>query len=59
LISTGGFAQIQGINGFFQYQEVFVETDDFQSDYLEKLENAVAGIQRDSTLRLKVLNDLG
>jgi len=59
LISTAGFAQIQGINGFFQYQEVFVETDDFQSDYLEKLENAVAGIQRDSTLRLKVLNDLG
>lgn len=59
LISTAGFAQIQGINGFFHYQEVFVETDDFQSDYLEKLENAVAGIHRDSTLRLKVLNDLG
>ncbi|SFB24957.1 Two-component sensor histidine kinase, contains HisKA and HATPase domains [Algoriphagus aquimarinus] len=59
LISTAGFAQIQVVNGFFQYQEVFVETDDFQSDYLEKLENATSEMQRDSILRLKVLNDLG
>ncbi|MEB2782260.1 tetratricopeptide repeat protein [Algoriphagus sp. C2-6-M1] len=59
LISTTGFAQIEVGNGLFQYKEVFVETDNFGSEYLEKLESAVPEIQNDSTLRLKVLNDLG
>ncbi|MEB2777059.1 tetratricopeptide repeat protein [Algoriphagus sp. D3-2-R+10] len=58
-ISISGFTQIELRNGFFQYKEVFVETDDFQSDYLEKLENALSAIPKDSTLRLKVINDLG
>ncbi|PZX56015.1 two-component sensor histidine kinase [Algoriphagus ratkowskyi] len=59
LISTSGFAQIELRNGFFQYKEVFVDTDDFQSDYLEKLEKAVYEIPKDSPLRLQVLNDIG
>ncbi|MEB2783846.1 tetratricopeptide repeat protein [Algoriphagus persicinus] len=59
LISTTGFAQIEVGNGLFQYKEVFVETDNFGSEYLEKLESAVPEIQNDSTLRLKILNDLG
>ncbi|REG91052.1 tetratricopeptide repeat protein [Algoriphagus antarcticus] len=59
LISTVGFAQIVLRNGFFQYKEVFVETDDFQTEYLEELEKALPAISKDSPLRLKVLNDLG
>jgi len=59
LISTTGFAQIEVRNGLFYYQEVFVETDNFQSEYLEKLEKAVSDMPKDSPLRLQVLNDLG
>lgn len=59
LISFSGFAQIEVRNGLFLYDEVFVESDDFQSDYLEELEKALSAIPVDSVLRLQVLNDLG
>jgi two-component sensor histidine kinase len=58
-ISFSGFAQIEVLNGFFQYKEVFVESDDFQTEYLEELEKALPEIPNDSPLRLRVLNDLG
>jgi two-component sensor histidine kinase/Tfp pilus assembly protein PilF len=54
-----GFAQIEARNGFFQYQEVFVETDDFGSEYLELLESTLSSIPKESTLRLQIINDLG
>lgn len=57
--SFSGFAQIQVLDGFFQYKEVFVESDDFQTEYLEELVKALPEIPNDSPLRLKVLNDLG
>ncbi|MEP0714269.1 tetratricopeptide repeat protein [Algoriphagus sp.] len=59
LISGHVLAQVQVENGLFQYQEVFVETDDFQADYLEKLEKAAYDLPKTSPLRLQVLNDLG
>jgi len=59
LISTLGFAQIESRNGIFQYHEVFVETDDFGSEYLDNLEIAIAKMPRDSQVRLKIINDLG
>jgi two-component sensor histidine kinase len=59
LISTAGLAQIASRNGFFQYKEVFVETDNFQADYLENLGKALVEIPKSSVLRLQVLNDLG
>ncbi|MCH6198249.1 tetratricopeptide repeat protein [Aquiflexum sp. LQ15W] len=40
------------------YKQVFVESDDFGSEYLENLEKGLSKIQND-TLRIKVLNDLG
>jgi two-component sensor histidine kinase/Tfp pilus assembly protein PilF len=57
--STLGFSQIEYRNGFFQYQEVFVETDDFGYEYLETLEKAIAEIPKDSLLRFQIINDLG
>lgn len=59
LISFSVFAQIEVRNGFFQYKEVFIETDDFQSEYLEELEKILPALASDTPLRLKVLNDLG
>jgi two-component sensor histidine kinase/Tfp pilus assembly protein PilF len=59
LISTLGFAQIESENRFFQYHEVFVETDDFGSEYLDDLEIAIAKIPKDAPVRLKIINDLG
>lgn len=59
LICLPALGQIEMKNGFFRYKEVFVETDSFQSDYLEKLESAVSEMPGDSPLRLQVLNDLG
>ncbi|OOG70766.1 histidine kinase dimerization/phosphoacceptor domain -containing protein [Algoriphagus sp. A40] len=53
------FAQVVKKNGFFQYKEVFVQTDDFGRDYLAVMEEALAQIQSDSLLRLRMLNDLG
>jgi len=59
LISTLGFAQIESRNEFFQYHEVFVETDNFGYEYLDNLETAIAKMPKDSPVRLKVINDLG
>lgn len=59
LIPFGLFAQIEEKNGLFQYQEVFVDTDDFQVDYLDHLENALLKISDKNTLRLEIINDLG
>ncbi|GAB3227010.1 tetratricopeptide repeat protein [Algoriphagus aestuariicola] len=53
------YAQIGEKNGFFQYQEVFLETDDFGQEYLGVLEQSLAQIHTDSLLRLRILNDLG
>jgi two-component sensor histidine kinase len=53
------FAQIIKRNGLFQYKEVFVDTDDYDLNYLEELEKALPLISGDSVLRLKILNDLG
>ncbi len=52
-------AQIEEKNGSFNYHEVFVETDDFGSEYLDELAQSLAQIQDDPLLRLKILNDLG
>ncbi|MFC5625869.1 tetratricopeptide repeat protein [Algoriphagus winogradskyi] len=59
LISFAGFAQIEVKNGLFLYNEVFVISDDFQEDYLNKMEAAVFEMPKDSPLRLQVINDLG
>lgn len=52
-------AQIKLKNGFFQYDEVFVQTDDFSRDYLDIMEHSLAQIPSDSVLRLQIYNDLG
>lgn len=52
-------AQIEKVNGQFYYKEIFVETDDFESECLENLEKSLSEIQDISVLRLKILNDLG
>jgi len=53
------FAQIEKQMGKIQYQEVFVDTDDFQLDYLHHLEHALFEIPEFAPLRLKIVNDLG
>ncbi|HSF54758.1 MAG TPA: tetratricopeptide repeat protein [Algoriphagus sp.] len=53
------YAQIDQKNGFFQYDEVFVQTDDFDQDYLNVLEESLTRIHSDSILRLRIFNDLG
>ncbi|MDG1276835.1 MAG: histidine kinase dimerization/phosphoacceptor domain -containing protein [Algoriphagus sp.] len=53
------FAQIENQRENLQYQEVFVATDNFQSDYLDILEKRVLEIPEFSPLRLQILNDLG
>ncbi|MBB6326673.1 two-component sensor histidine kinase [Algoriphagus iocasae] len=57
--SFGLIAQIQKVGGSFQYEEVFIDTDDFQSDYLEKMEGSLAELKSPSELRLQIINDLG
>jgi two-component sensor histidine kinase len=52
-------AQIEEMNGLFQYKEVFVDTDDFGPEYLENLENSLTRITADPLMRLRILNDLG
>jgi two-component system, sensor histidine kinase PdtaS len=52
-------AQIEKVNGQFQYREIFVESDDFGVEYLDVLEYSLIDIPKDSLLRLKILNDLG
>lgn len=51
--------QIEKVNGEFKYKAVFVDSDDFRSDYLDVLERGLNEIKDDSLLRLKILNDLG
>jgi two-component sensor histidine kinase len=51
-------AQVYFSNGEINYRQVFLDTDDFGTDYLENLEKSLLKIKND-TLRLKVLNDLG
>lgn len=53
------YAQIEERYGLIQYKEVFVDTDDFGLEYLEDLEKLFPFIQKDSLLRLKILNDQG
>ncbi len=52
-------AQVEEKNGLFQYEQVFVVTDDFGDEYLDDLEYSLTGITSDSLLRLRILNDLG
>lgn len=52
-------AQVVQKNGLFQYQEVFVETDDFGPEYLDVLENLLEQSTIDAVLRIQILNDLG
>lgn len=59
LMPIVSFAQIEKQMGKIQYQEVFVDTDDFQSDYLDHLEHATSEIPKFTPLRLKIVNDLG
>ena len=58
LITLHVEAQVYYKNGKMGYREVFVESDDFGSEYLDLLEASITDI-KDDTLRLKVLNDLG
>lgn len=59
LIKPLAYAQLPEKTGFFLDNKVFVDTDDFGSEYLMELENSLTGIRSDSLLRLRVLNDLG
>jgi two-component sensor histidine kinase len=40
------------------YLQVFIETDDFGADYLDRLEQSLSSVKSDS-LKLQILNDLG
>jgi two-component sensor histidine kinase len=50
-------SQIEEKYGLIQYEQVFEDTDDFGSEYLDNLEKALKIIQNDS-LRFLVRNDL-
>ncbi|MCL6259406.1 tetratricopeptide repeat protein [Aquiflexum sp. TKW24L] len=58
LITLQVEAQLYYKNGKIDYRQVFVETDDFDADYLDRLESGLKDIKV-NTLRVKVLNDLG
>lgn len=58
LITLQTEAQLYYKNGEIEYQEVFVITDEFGADYLDRLESGLRDIKLD-TLRVRVLNDLG
>jgi len=51
-------AQISFKNGVFEYRQVFLETDDFDANYLDLMEASLKNITVD-TLRFKIYNDLG
>lgn len=53
-----GTAQLIDFNRANPYQQVFVDTDNFGSEYLSQLEKALSKTSSD-TLKLKILNDLG
>jgi two-component system, sensor histidine kinase PdtaS len=52
-------AQIVERNGHIQYNEVFLDTDDFGLEYLDVLEDALTQITDDPVMRLRIINDLG
>lgn len=58
LIHSNLNAQIFDSNGKFNYLRIFVDTDDFDADYLDNLEKSLEHIQQDS-LRFMIINDLG
>ncbi len=51
-------AQIVNIDGEFNYSRIFVDTDEFEADYLDNLEKALEIIHQED-LRFLVINDLG
>lgn len=51
-------AQIIISNEKFNYLKIFVDTDDFDADYLDNLEKSLEHVQQDS-LRFMIINDLG
>lgn len=58
LITLQVEAQLYYKNGKIEYLQVFVDTDDFEADYLDRLEAGLKEIKED-TLKIKVINDLG
>ena len=58
LLQVYSYAQIVSREGEIQYLGVFEQTDDFEEEYLDVLEQAVKTLKNDS-LRLRVINDLG
>lgn len=58
LITLHVEAQLYYKNGKIEYLQVFVDTDDFGADYLDRLEAGLKEIKVD-TLKIKVINDLG
>lgn len=58
LITLHVEAQLYYKNGKIEYLQVFVDTDDFGADYLDRLEAGLKKIKVD-TLKIKVINDLG
>ncbi|MGM0392737.1 MAG: tetratricopeptide repeat-containing sensor histidine kinase [Bacteroidota bacterium] len=57
LFSTSGYGQIFDFSKPNPYKKVFGETDDFDSSYLQILEDALDKIETD-TIKFAVLNDL-
>ncbi len=55
--SVPGFGQIFHFSQPDPYQKIFVETDDFDTSYLQELEDALKKIKQD-TLYYEILNDL-
>lgn len=51
-------AQVFKSNGEFNYSRIFLDTDDFDSDYLDNLEKYLEIDLKDS-LRFMIINDLG
>jgi two-component system, sensor histidine kinase PdtaS len=51
-------AQILYSDGQYNYLRIFVDTDDFEADYLDNLEKSLKVIRQDS-LRFLIINDLG
>lgn len=58
LITLHVEAQLYYKNGKIEYLQVFVDTDEFGADYLDRLEAGLKEIKVD-TLKIKVINDLG
>ncbi|WP_373493893.1 histidine kinase dimerization/phosphoacceptor domain -containing protein [Aquiflexum sp.] len=51
-------AQIVNKDGQFNYSRIFVDTDEFEADYLDNLEKALEIIHQED-LRFLIINDLG